>query len=92
MQGRCPLGTNRIGVRNEKDRCPSGRLRRRGEAEEGKQSISVILQNAETVRLVQPNGKAIPLVDLEEGSEVLTRKEEGGRHFWVKIVESIIER
>jgi 3-dehydroquinate synthase II len=62
------------------------------EAEEGSQPISVILQNAETIRLVQPDGKAISLVDLEEGSEVLVYMEKGGRHFGVRIDETIVER
>jgi len=62
------------------------------EAEEGGQLISVILQNAETLRLVQPDGKAISLTDLEEGSEVLVCREKGGRHFGVQIDESVIER
>lgn len=62
------------------------------EAEQRGQPISVILQNAETIRLVQPDGKAISLVDLEEGSDVLVRMEEGGRHFGVQIDEGIIER
>jgi 3-dehydroquinate synthase II len=62
------------------------------EAEVRGQPISVILQNAETIRLVQPNGKPISLTDLEEGSEVLVRAEKGGRHFGVKFDESIIEK
>jgi 3-dehydroquinate synthase II len=62
------------------------------EAEERGQPISVILQNAETIRLVQPNGKPISLTDLEEGSEVLVCAERGGRHFGVKVDESIIEK
>ena len=62
------------------------------EAEEKGQNISVILQNAETIRLVQPDGKAISLVDLQEGSEVLVYREKGGRHFGVQIDETIIER
>jgi 3-dehydroquinate synthase II len=62
------------------------------EAEERGQPISVILQNAETIRLVQPNGKPVSLTDLEEGTEVLVCAEKGGRHFGVKIDESIIER
>jgi 3-dehydroquinate synthase II len=62
------------------------------EAEERGQPISVILQNAETIRLVQSDGKAISLTDLEDGSEVLVCTERGGRHFGVKIDESILER
>jgi 3-dehydroquinate synthase II len=62
------------------------------EAEEKGQTISVILQNAETIRLIQPDGKAISLIDLHEGSEVLVYREKGGRHFGVQIDETIIER
>jgi 3-dehydroquinate synthase II len=62
------------------------------EAEEKGQTISVILQNAETIRLVQPDGKAVSLIDLKEGSEVLVYREKGGRHFGVQIDETIVER
>jgi len=62
------------------------------EAEEKGENISVILQNAETIRLVQPGGKAISLTELHEGSEVLVYREKGGRHFGVQIDETIIER
>ena len=62
------------------------------EAEERGQLISVILQNAETIHLVQPDGKAVSLLNLEEGSEVLVCAEKGGRHFGVQIDETIIER
>ncbi|OGP66543.1 MAG: 3-dehydroquinate synthase [Deltaproteobacteria bacterium RBG_13_47_9] len=62
------------------------------EAEERGEPISVILQNAETVRLTQPCGKAISLVDLKEGDEVLVYREKAGRHFGVQIDETIVER
>jgi 3-dehydroquinate synthase II len=62
------------------------------EAEENGQDISVILQNAETIRLTQPNGKAVSLVDLKSGSEVLVYREGRARHFGVQIDETIIER
>ena len=62
------------------------------EAEEKGQNIAVILQNAETIRLVQPGGKAISLMELHEGSEVLVYREKGGRHFGVQIDETIVER
>jgi 3-dehydroquinate synthase II len=62
------------------------------EAEEKGQTISVILQIAETIRLIQPDGKAVSLIDLREGSEVLIYREKGGRHFGVQIDETIIER
>ncbi len=62
------------------------------EAEEKGQTISVILQNAETIRLIQPDGKSISLVDLRERSEVLVYREKGGRHFGVQIDETIVEK
>jgi 3-dehydroquinate synthase II len=62
------------------------------EAEERGQTISAILQNAETICLVQPHGQAILLIDLKEGSEVLVYREKGGRHFGVQIDETIAER
>ena len=62
------------------------------EAEENGQSLSVILQNAETIRLTEPDGKAVSLVDLKEGSEVLVYREGWARHFGVKIDETIKER
>jgi len=62
------------------------------EAEENGQTVSVILQNAETIRLTQPDGKAISLVDLKVDSEVLVYRERAGRHFGIQIDETIIER
>jgi 3-dehydroquinate synthase II len=62
------------------------------EAEEGGEKISVILQNAETIQLTQPDGKALSLVELRVGSEVLVYREKGGRHFGVRIDETILER
>jgi 3-dehydroquinate synthase II len=62
------------------------------EAEENGKDISVILQNAETIRLTQPDGKAISLVDLKEGNEILVYREEAGRHFGVRVDETIVER
>ncbi len=62
------------------------------EAEEGGEIISIILQNAETIRLTQPDGKALSIVDLKEGSEILVYREKKGRHFGVQIDETIIER
>jgi 3-dehydroquinate synthase II len=54
--------------------------------------ISLILQNAETIRLVKPNGKPISIVKLKKGDEVLAYIEEAGRHFGVKIKETIVEK
>jgi 3-dehydroquinate synthase II len=62
------------------------------EAEENGQTVSTILQNAETIRLTAPSGEAVSLVDLKEGSEVLVYREGSARHFGVKIDETLVER
>jgi 3-dehydroquinate synthase II len=62
------------------------------EAEENGQPISVILQNAETIRLTAPSGEGVSLVDLKEGDEVLVYREHAGRHFGMKIDETIVEK
>jgi len=62
------------------------------EAEENGQIVSVILQNAETIRLTAPSGKAVSLVDLKEGSEILIYREKAGRHFGVQVEETILEK
>jgi 3-dehydroquinate synthase II len=58
---------------------------------EGK-SISLLLQNAETIRLTSPQGKAVSVVKLAEGDKVLAYLEEPGRHFGIKISETITEK
>jgi 3-dehydroquinate synthase II len=62
------------------------------EAEENGQHLSLIVQNAETIRLTQPSGKAVSLVDLTMGSEVLVYRERAARHFGVPVDETIIEQ
>lgn len=54
--------------------------------------VTVILQNAETIRLVDPEGKAISVVKLKQGDEVLGHVEDAGRHFGHKISETITEK
>jgi 3-dehydroquinate synthase II len=54
--------------------------------------FSIILQNAETVRLVS-DSKSTPVSELKPGSIVLLRVEEGGRHFGTLVAdEMVIER
>jgi 3-dehydroquinate synthase II len=62
------------------------------EAECRGKSISTILQNAETIRLTQPNGKPISVVELKKGSKIMAFLEEAGRHFGMKIDETITEK
>ncbi|MES0446453.1 MAG: 3-dehydroquinate synthase II, partial [Desulfobacterales bacterium] len=57
----------------------------------GDKEISSIVQNAETIRLTDPQGKALSVVSLVPGDKVLAAVEEGGRHFGLKIEESITE-
>ncbi|MBU2488318.1 MAG: 3-dehydroquinate synthase II [Proteobacteria bacterium] len=54
--------------------------------------ITTILQNAETIRLVRPDGSAASVVGLAPGDRVLVALEEGGRHFGYKIEETITEK
>lgn len=54
--------------------------------------LSCILQNAETIRLTRPDGTPISVAQLKEGDEVLGYVEEAGRHFGMKVEETIIEK
>lgn len=54
--------------------------------------ISTILQNAETVRLVTPEGGAASVVNLKSGDRILVASEDGGRHFGHKVEETITEK
>jgi 3-dehydroquinate synthase II len=54
--------------------------------------ISLVMQNAETIRLVSPQGKPISITLLKPGDKVLARVEMGGRHFGMKVDETLIER
>jgi len=54
--------------------------------------LSLIVQNAETVRLIS-DGASKSVSELKSGDEVLVRVEEGGRHFGTLVNdESVIER
>ncbi len=54
--------------------------------------FSVVLQNAETIRVVVPGGASKSVVKLEKGDKILIYEEEGGRHFGHKIKETIEEK
>ncbi len=62
------------------------------EAEADDRRYSTIVQNAETVRFVTPDGGSVGVSELQLGDEVLIRLEEGGRHFGMPIQETIAER
>jgi len=62
------------------------------EADWGGITLKLIAQNAETIRVVTPEGsKAV--TDLQKGDKILARVEEGGRHFGTLVKEeAVIER
>ncbi len=62
------------------------------EADANGKKIKTLLQNAETIRLVDKNGKAVSVAELKVGDEVLAYIEEKGRHFGMVVEESIEER
>jgi 3-dehydroquinate synthase II len=53
---------------------------------------SAVLQNAETIRLVGPDGDAMSVVSLKEGDQILGLVEGGGRHFGMAVDETIREK
>ena len=55
-------------------------------------TFSVILQNAETIRVVTSDGGSKSVVSLKPGDNVIIHEEKGGRHFGHKIEESIEEK
>jgi 3-dehydroquinate synthase II len=57
---------------------------------EGKEG-QVFLQNAETIRLVTPEGKPVSVVSLAVGDAVLVATDVAGRHFGMRITEDIKE-
>lgn len=62
------------------------------EADINGKRIRTLLQNAETIRLVDKNGKAVSVAELKVGDKVLAYLEGTGRHFGMKVEESIEEK
>lgn len=62
------------------------------EADAEGEPISLVMQNAETIRLVSPQGKAISITSLKPGDKVLGHIERAGRHFGMQVQETLIER
>ncbi|SFM77124.1 3-dehydroquinate synthase II [Methanolobus profundi] len=54
--------------------------------------IKNILQNAETIKLVTKDKEPIAVTDIKVGDEILVYSEDIGRHFGMKIEETIIEK
>lgn len=55
-------------------------------------SGSILLQNAETIRLTRPDGEALSVVQLKPGDQVLVSAEQAGRHFGILVDETIHEK
>jgi 3-dehydroquinate synthase II len=54
---------------------------------------SIILQNAETIRVVTREGKLVSVTDLEVGNEILVHiSGHSGRHFGMEVDEYILEK
>jgi len=62
------------------------------EAEAEGMPISLVMQNAETIRLVEPDGKAVSVTNLKPGAQVIAHIEKAGRHFGMRVDETLIER
>jgi 3-dehydroquinate synthase II len=58
----------------------------------GDKEITTILQNAETIRLTDPEGKPVSVAVIKPGDKVLVATEDSGRHFGMKIDETITEK
>jgi 3-dehydroquinate synthase II len=56
------------------------------------EKVSLVLQNAETIRLVRPGGAPVSVVELKPGDKVLAFYENAARHFGMKIAETIKEQ
>ena len=62
-------------------------------AEIGGQQGTVILQNAETIRLISKDGKLLSVTEVRSGDEVLGyAKQAHGRHFGMEVDEFIVEK
>ena len=61
-------------------------------AEVDGREVGLVMQNAETVRLMRPDGSALSVAAAKPGDEVLAHLTEGGRHFGMKVDETLTER
>ena len=61
-------------------------------AEMNGKDTSLVLQNAETIRLTSASGEPMSVASLKVGDKVLAHTEEAGRHFGMKVEETLIEK
>ncbi|MFQ6050224.1 MAG: 3-dehydroquinate synthase II [Candidatus Hydrothermarchaeota archaeon] len=62
------------------------------EAEVNGEIFSTLVQNAETIMLVNENGNPVSVTDIKIGDRVLVYLEGFGRHFGISIEETLVER
>ena len=62
------------------------------EAEYEGQTIRTLLQNAETIRIVDENDEPLSVADIKTGDKVKVYIETNARHFGIAIDETIIEQ
>lgn len=62
------------------------------EAEYDGVKIRTLLQNAETIRLINDKKEPVSVSDIKEGDKVLVYLDESARHFGMSIDETIIEK
>ncbi|MCT4616745.1 MAG: 3-dehydroquinate synthase II [Candidatus Gracilibacteria bacterium] len=85
-----PKGETSVAVvgRNKIEKRPMMLVR----AKVGDKEFSLIMQNAETIRLTDIKGNPISVTKLKPGDKVLAHVENQARHFGVKIEETIEEQ
>ncbi|MFO7803071.1 MAG: 3-dehydroquinate synthase II [Desulfovermiculus sp.] len=52
----------------------------------------IFVQNAETIRLVRPDGRPVSVVSLQPSDQILCRTDTAARHFGMRIQENIEEK
>lgn len=86
-------GTTREAIvgRAKIERRPMFRVEAEVEAEEGRDRVETLLQNAETIKIATRDGRTA-VTDLEPGDEVRVYHEDTARHFGEAVEERIIEK
>ena len=61
-------------------------------AELNGKDTSLVLQNAETIRLTSAKGEPMSVTSLKVGDKVLAHTEQAGRHFGMQVQETLVEK
>lgn len=62
------------------------------EVERENKCYTHLVQNAETIRFTSPEGHALSVIELKKGNKILVCVEKPGRHFGIKIEETVQEK